>query len=87
MRARTQVLVARKLLEQAVSVVGVGSPEGKDILKALSSLSKVYEGAPGGGIQQSEMKSLASQAPAGPQPAPQPMGGAPMGGPVPGQMV
>ena len=86
MRARTQVLVARKLLEQAVSVVGVGSPEGKDILKALSALAKVYEGAPGGGIQQSEMKSLAAQAPAGPQP-PQQMGGAPMGGPTPGVMV
>jgi len=87
MRARVQVVMARKLLEQAVPVLGAGSDEGKKILKALSQLTDIYQGAPAGGIQQAEMKSLASQAPAGPQPTPPPMGGASMGGPVPGATV
>ncbi len=82
-----QVVLARKLLEQAVPTLGAGSEEGKKILKALVAISDLYQGAPAGGIQQAEMKSLASQAPAGPQPTPAPMGGAPMGGPVPGAMV
>jgi hypothetical protein len=84
MRARVQVVLARKLLEQAVPVLGAGSDEGKKILKALTNIADIYQGAPAGGIQQAEMKSLASQAPAGPQPTPAPMGGMGMGGPTPG---
>ena len=87
MKARVQVVLARKLLEQAVPVLGAGSDEGKKILKALSQLTDIYQGAPAGGIQQAELKSLASQAPAGPQPTPQPQpGGMAMGGPVPQMM-
>lgn len=85
MRARVQVVLARKLLEQAVPVIGASSEEGKKVLKALTNLSDLYQGAPGGGIQQAELKALSSGAPSGPQPTPQPqqMGGATMGGPVP----
>ena len=84
MRARVQVVLARKLLEQAVPVLGAGSDEGKKILKALTTIADVFQGAPAGGIQQGEMKTLAAMAPSGPQPTPPPMGGASMGGPVPG---
>jgi hypothetical protein len=83
MRARVQVVLARKLLEQAVPVVGAGSDEGKKILKALTNISDLYQGAPAGGIQQAELKSLAASAPAGPQPQQQ-QGGQSMGGPMPG---
>jgi hypothetical protein len=84
MRARVQVVLARKLLEQAVPAVGAGTEEGKKILKALTNIADLYQGAPAGGIQQAELKSLAASAPAGPQPQQQ-QGGVSMGGPVPSQ--
>lgn len=76
-RARLMVLAARKALEQAVPILGVGSDDGKKIITALRALADVT-GEPAEGLAQSEMAALNQAV------APVPGGGLPMGGPVPG---
>lgn len=76
-RARLMVLAARKALEQAVPILGVGSDDGKKIITALRALADVT-GEPSEGLVQAEVGALEQAV------APVPGGGMPMAGPTPG---
>lgn len=78
-RARGQVVIARKLLENALSSLGTDTDEGKKLLTALKALADVFTGSPSGGLLKNEVKALGASATPGLQPA----GGMPMGGPTP----
>ena len=78
------MLIARKLLEAAVPILGTDSEDGKAVLGALSSLKRI-SGDTAPGLMQSEHRAMAGavnpvpgQGPAGP-----PAGGMPMRGPAP----
>lgn len=52
-----QVVVARKMLEMALESLGSGTDEGRDVVKALSALSKISaDTAPG--LMQSEYQAM-----------------------------
>ena len=83
-KARLGALLARKLLEAAVPVLGSESEDGKAVLSALTALKRI-SGDTAPGLLQSETRALAGAAtpvpaagPAGPPP-----GGMPMRGPAP----
>lgn len=78
---RTKVLVAMKMLEQALASFGAIGKEGDTVLKAISSLAKTFGKQEGDASQlmDSERKTIAGGLPAGGA------GGAPpMGGSMPG---
>jgi hypothetical protein len=88
-QAMQGIQLAIKLLESALLPFGSQSPEGKKLLSAVNSLSKLA--GPGGGpdMNQAQVKMLnakVSPAPVAPPPPPgagAPGGGMPMGGPMP----
>lgn len=93
-QASQGIQLAIKLLESSLLPFGTQSPEGKKILSAINSLSKLG-GDPGGpDMNQAQVKMLSALA--GPQgagapPSPPggggpPGGGMPMGGPMPRPM-
>jgi hypothetical protein len=91
-QARQGLQLAVKLLEASLLPFGTQSPEGKKILSAINSITKLSGESGGPDLQQAEMKMLASkvgpQDAAGPKP-PMPggmPGGMPMGGPQPRPM-
>ena len=93
-QARQGLQLAVKLLEASLLPFGTQSPEGKKILSAINSITKLSGESGGPDLQQAEMKMLAAKtgpqdAGAGPKP-PMPgggmPGGMPMGGPQPRPM-
>lgn len=90
-QARQGLQLAVKLLEASLLPFGTQSPEGKKILSAINSITKLSGESGGPDLQQAEMKMLAAKAgpqDAGPKP-PMPggmPGGMPMGGPQPRPM-
>lgn len=88
-QARQSLQLVVKLLEASLMPFGTQSPEGKKILSAINSISKLSGESGGPDLQQAEMKMLASKV--GPQdagPKPPMPGGPPPGGPagMPGGM-
>lgn len=90
-QARQGIQLAVKLLESTLLPFGTQSPEGKKILSAINSLTKIGGETGGPDMQQAEVKmlgALAGPQDAGPKP-PMPggpggmPGGMPMGGPKP----
>ncbi len=90
-QARQGIQLAIKLLESTLLPFGTQSPEGKKILSAINSLTKLGGESGGPDLKQAEVKMLAAQTgpggagPGGPPPgagAPPP-GGIPMMGPGP----
>ena len=57
-----QIVWAVRLLEKALPQIGAGTPPGKDILKAISSLTKhVPAGAASPGMEQTALQGLMQQ--------------------------
>jgi hypothetical protein len=90
-QARQGIQLAVKLLESTLLPFGTQSPEGKKILSAINSLTKLGGETGGPDMQQAEVKmlgALAGPQDSGPKP-PMPggpggmPGGMPMGGPKP----
>lgn len=89
-QAKQGIQLAVKLLESTLLPFGTQSPEGKKILSAINSLTKIGGETGGPDMNQAEIKMLAAQAgpqgagpaPGGPPPGGMP-GGMPMGGPKP----
>lgn len=92
-QARQGIQLAVKLLESTLIPFGTQSPEGKKILSAITSLTKLGGETGGPDMQNAEMKMLQAQVgpkDAGPPPGPPGggmppgmAGGMPMGGPKP----
>ena len=83
-QARLRALIARKLLEAAVPILGTDSEDGKAVLGALTALKKI-SGDTAPGLMQSEHRALAGAVQPVPPPGPAgpPPGGMPMRGPAP----
>jgi hypothetical protein len=79
-RARFQVVMARKLLEQAVPVLGSEGEEGKAVLTCLKSLAGIYKGSGSEGLLDTEAARLRETATPTPTAAPT---GLRFGGPRP----
>lgn len=57
-----QISMAIKLLEKALPMLGAGSAEGKDVMRALTTLSKhLPPGSVTPGIEQTQMQNFMSQ--------------------------
>jgi hypothetical protein len=87
-QARQGLQLAIKLLEASLLPFGTQSPEGKKILSAINSLTKIGGESGGPDLKSAEVKMLAAQTGpqgAGPGPGgPPPPGGAPGGMPMMG---
>ena len=58
-KSMEKVKVAVRLLELALPELGASTPQGQAVMKAITSLSRqVGQGAPGGGVEKSELQSL-----------------------------
>ena len=77
------MLIARKLLEAAVPILGTESDDGKAVLSALSSLKRI-SGDTAPGLMQSEHKAMAGAVQPVPPPGPAGPPPGPMRGPMPG---
>ena len=77
-QSRLRVLIARKLLEAAVPILGTDSEDGKAVLGALSSLKRI-SGDTAPGLMQSEHRAMGAAV----QPVPGPGPAGPMRGPMP----
>lgn len=92
-QAKQGIQLAVKLLESTLLPFGTQSPEGKKILSAINSLTKIGGESGGPDLNQAEVKLLAAKAgpqdagPGGPMPGgPGGPAGMPMGGPMPRPM-
>lgn len=92
-QAKQGIQLAVKLLESTLLPFGTQSPEGKKILSAINSLTKIGGESGGPDLNQAEVKMLAAKAgpqdagPGGPMPGgPGGPAGMPMGGPMPRPM-
>jgi hypothetical protein len=86
-QAMQGIQLAIKLLESALLPFGSQSPEGKKLLSAVNSLSKLTGPSGGPDMNQAQVKMLNAKVSPTPLPVPAPAGGAPggmpMGGPGP----
>lgn len=89
-QAKQGIQLAVKLLESTLLPFGTQSPEGKKIISAINSLTKIGGESGGPDLNQAEVKMLAAKAgpqdagPGGPMPGgPGGPAGMPMGGPMP----
>jgi len=69
-RGRIQMMLAMKMMEQAISSLGATSEDGLEVLQALTKLAKRF-GAASKDVTRAEVKMMGEQAGAVQQPSPQ----------------
>lgn len=83
-KARLQIILARKVLEAVLPVLGSDSEEGKSVTKALTALAAISRGEAEPKLLESEAASLRQVAAPAPQPVGRPQ--SQLGMPMPGMV-